>query len=150
MMQQSSIYLISILFLFITYVSMVDGAMQFTLPKDDVVVCTDSMENICTAPTSCNKNGKAVLDSGKNFNVGGATQDNNAWLIKGGYTIDFPSVCNVTCQGNCTCKTCTMIEVKDFITTDDKGMASSGSCINLSTTLTSAALVAVTMFGCIF
>lgn len=123
--------------------------MQFTLPKDDVVVCTDSMENICTAPTSCNKNGKAVLDTGNNFNVGGATQDNDAWLIKGGYTIDFPSVCNVTCQGNCTCKTCTIIEVEDFIITDDKGSASSGYHINIVTTWITAAIIAVTMVGCI-
>jgi hypothetical protein len=123
---------------------MVDGsAMQFTLPKDDVIVCTDSMENVCTAPTSCNKNGKAVLDAGNNFHVGGATQDNGVWLIRGGYTIDFPSICNVTCQGNCTCKTCTMIEVKDFIATDDNGSTSSARTVNGVMTWTSITLIAV-------
>ena len=149
-MRLSSTYLITVFCLIVTYISMVDGAMQFTLPKDDVVVCTDSMDNICTAPTSCNKNGQAKLDTGNNFNVGGATQDNGVWLIKGGYTIDFPSVCNVTCQGNCTCTTCAIIEVEDFIATDDKGSASSGYHINLLKTWTSVALVAVTMVGCIF
>jgi hypothetical protein len=100
--------------------TVVDGAaMQFTLPKDDVLVCSDSLDNVCTAPTSCNKNGKAYFDSGKNFNVGKATQNDGVWTIVGGYTIDFPSLCNVTCQGNCTCETCTMIEVDNLIATAD-------------------------------
>ena len=126
-MQQSSTCFITILCFIVACISTVDGAMRFTLPKDDVVVCTDSMENVCTAPTSCNKNGKAVLDTGNNLNVGGATQDNGVWLIQGGYTIDFPSLCNVTCQGNCTCKTCSMVEAEDFFKTDDKDQESPSS-----------------------
>ena len=142
---ESSAAWICILCTILFYVSVADGAMQFTLPKDDVIICTDSMDNVCTAPTSCNKNGKAVLDTGNNFNVGGATQDNGVWLIKGGYTIDFPSICNVTCQGNCTCETCTMIEVKDFIATDDNGSESSASSKNQVLSLSTIILVALAM-----
>ena len=145
MIQTSTTYLIIVFCLVVAFLSSVDGAMQFTLPKDDVIVCTDDMENVCTAPTSCNKNGKAVLDTGNNFNVGGATQDNGVWLIKGGYTIDFPSLCNVTCQGNCTCETCSRIEVEDFIATDDKESATSGSAIIRFTSWAYIALIVLSV-----
>jgi hypothetical protein len=144
MKKESLSVVLTILCIVATYISMANGAaMQFTLPKNDVIVCTDSMENICTAPTSCNKNGKVALDTGNNFNVGGATQDNGVWLIIGGYTIDFPSICNVTCQGNCTCKTCDMIEVEDFITTDDNESTSSASSNHQFTVWASMFLFAV-------
>ena len=143
--------LIRYLCIVVAFIPVVDGsAMQFTLPKDDVIVCTDSMENVCTAPTSCNKNGKAVLDTGNNLNVGGATQDNGVWLIKGGYTIDFPSICNVTCQGNCTCETCTMIEVENFAATDDNGSTSSASIVNQFATVTLITLIAVASVSFLF
>ena len=108
------------------------AATQFTLPKDDVIVCSDSLDNVCTAPTSCSKFGKVAFDQGNNFNVGSAENDNGVWRITGGYTIDFPSVCNVTCQGNCTCKTCTTIEVDDLIATAD-GATTTSSAYSIGT-----------------
>jgi hypothetical protein len=80
----------------------------FTLPRTQVIVCTDSLDNICTAPTSCNANGSAKFDPGNNLNVVTAEQRNGLWTIVGGYTISFPSQCTVTCQGNCLCKTCSL------------------------------------------
>jgi hypothetical protein len=132
------------------FLVVIDAAMQFTLPKDDKVVCTDSMDNVCTAPTSCNKNGKVALDTGNNYNVGSATQDGGAWLIQGGYTIDFPSLCNVTCQGNCTCTSCIMIEVKDFVTTDKKSPSSSAHSINVVAMWTAMPLLMVVIYNLYF
>ena len=152
MMQPLIKSVFSILCITFALISTVDGAAtQFTLPKDDVIVCSDSLENVCMAPTSCNANGKAVLDAGNNLNVGSATQDNGVWVIKGGYTIDFPSICNVTCKGNCTCETCTTIEVDNFAANEDIGMqpTSSASNINRIAALSSITMLVAVMASCI-
>jgi len=76
----------------------VDAATKFTLPKDQEIVCTDSFSNVCTAPVSCNKNGR-IADSfkaGTNFNIGKTVSREGFWYIVGGYTISFPSICDVT------------------------------------------------------
>lgn len=107
-----------------------DAATQFTLPKKQVLSCSDSKANVCTAPTSCNKLGEVSFDPGQNFNVGPATATGGLWTIVGGYNITFPSDCNVTCQGDCTCASCTKIEVASISTAD--GASSSSSTSNLA------------------
>lgn len=94
--------------------SYTQAATVFDLDKTDSIVCSDSLSNVCTAPTDCNKNGKVDFDAGENFNVGSTTQQNGMWTIVGGYTISFPSQCEVTCQGDCTCSFCATRQVGDF------------------------------------
>jgi hypothetical protein len=88
---------------------------MFSLPRTEVIVCADSLDNICTAPTSCNANGSAKFDPGNNLNVVTAEQRNGLWTIVGGYTISFPTQCTVTCLGNCTCEHCTRVILNDSI-----------------------------------
>lgn len=33
-------------------ISAVEGAIEFTLPKDLEIVCSDSLDNVCTAPVA--------------------------------------------------------------------------------------------------
>jgi hypothetical protein len=108
--------------------STVDAAMQFTLPRTEVIVCTDSIDNVCTAPTSCNANGSAKFDPGNNLHVGTAEQRNGVWTIVGGYTISFPSQCDITCQGDCTCEKCTSkVTVANFANKSPGAGGGSGS-----------------------
>jgi hypothetical protein len=152
MMVPTSIPFMLLLFCLLSCITLVISgtATQYTLPKDEVLVCSDSMENVCVAPTSCNKNGKASFDSGKNFNVGQATQKDGMWTIVGGYSIDFPSLCNITCQGNCTCtdNSCTTIQVDNSLfSSDGSSTGTSSSSKLLQKKLGSvAAMVSLSIF----
>jgi hypothetical protein len=103
----------------------IDAATQFSVPGGEVVSCTDDISNVCTAPTSCNKNGRANFVSGKNFNIGKTTQQDGYWYIVGGYNMSFSSDCDIICQGNCTCEKCSnSTQVTDFVTADTPGAQS--------------------------
>ena len=92
------------------------AATQFDVPADQAIVCADSLDSVCQAPTSCNANCQAEIDSRDSFNLGGFSQQNGMWIIRGGYTIAFPASCEVTCQGDCVCEGCASVEVADFDT----------------------------------
>jgi hypothetical protein len=129
------------------------AATQYTLPKDDVLVCSDSIDNVCVAPTSCNKNGKASFDSGKNLNVGQAAQKDGMWTIVGGYSIDFPSLCNITCKGNCSCSnsSCTTIQVdSSLFTSDGPNTDTSSSTKSYGTIMVSTAAILSLSFALTF
>jgi len=100
-----------------------EAATEFSVPLGSVIVCSDSLDNVCRAPTSCNKNGKVDLDSGNNFNVGDVTQRDGVWTVTGGYKIKFPDACDVQCQGDCVCEGCESTAIADFVgvTTEDNG-----------------------------
>ena len=108
------------------------AATEFTVPQGNVIVCTDSFDNVCTAPTSCNKNGQVTFDSGQNFNVGTAKQENGYWTVQGGYTIEFPAECIVQCQGDCVCDGCESTEVANFAASD--GSSGAAEISSLRTT----------------
>jgi hypothetical protein len=92
-------------------VSIDSRTLEFTLPKGEYVVCSDDMNNRCTAPTKCSSLGQVNFPAGKNINVGGAYQEDGLWVTEGGYSLQFPSDCVVTCDGDCTCEMCTDVKV---------------------------------------
>lgn len=102
-----------LIFLVVLLPTAVHSTTLFTVPADALIVCSDSIENVCTAPTSCNANGRAFFDPGENFEVGSTEQRDGMWTITGGYTIDFPSECEVTCKGDCSCDGCKSVQVQD-------------------------------------
>lgn len=113
------------------------AATQFTVPMDVNVVCTDSLDNRCTYPTSCNKNGQVDYIDNGNLNIGTTSQVNDQWVIIGGYTIDLPAECVVTCQGNCTCEGCAATSVADFHVAPPSATGGSGSSASTTTAILS-------------
>lgn len=117
------------------------AATEFTVPEGNEIVCSDSFDNVCTAPTSCNKNGQVTFDSGENFNVGGTKQENGYWTVQGGYTIQFPAECIVQCQGECVCEGCESTEVANFAASD--GVSGAASAASVTTTSIKAGILIV-------
>lgn len=123
-----------------------DAATLFIVPGNQSITCTDSLANVCTAPTSCNRFGKVKTDSGMNCNVGTATTINGTWTITGGYKFTFPSICNVTCQGNCSCVSCAQEQVADFITTAGSSHTSSANVVGIATLIRTALAASTVLF----
>jgi len=109
------------LFLLLSVLAVGHAATEFDATRGLEIVCSDSMDNVCTAPTSCNSNGQVTLDSGNNLNVGQSGQLNGLWTVRGGYTIRFPDDCFVTCQGDCVCEGCASKQVADFDSSSPSG-----------------------------
>ena len=122
-------------------------ATEFTVPQGHAIVCSDSFDNVCKAPTSCNKNGQVTFDSGQNFNVGSAKQENGYWTVQGGYTIEFPAECIVQCQGDCVCNGCESKKVTNFTATSD---GDSGAAPISSVMATSIKTCILILVGCTF
>lgn len=105
------------------HISIVISLKQlFVTPGQTPVVCTDSRSNVCTAPTSCAALGETNFTTGTNLYYDAVKQQDGLYIITGGYTIEFPIQCNITCTGNCSCTNC-----KDVIVFDDSGSGGSTS-----------------------
>jgi len=96
-----------------------EGATQFTLFDDSEIVCSDSLDNVCTAPVEpcspADAEQSAVFVAGNNVNVEDIVIEDGVWIIVGGYTISFPEAqdegCVVTCVGGgCVCDVCEVDE----------------------------------------
>jgi hypothetical protein len=100
--------IVVVLLLTTTMTISVDGIKILfeTTKNGGPVVCSDSIDNICTASTDCGVIGNKEFNAGQNFQFEPVKTDNGNYIIQGGYSISFSVACNITCIGNCTCTTC--------------------------------------------
>jgi len=120
-----------LVFCFLPALAVVQAATQFDVPQAEVIVCADSLDSVCQASTACNANGQVDIDARDSYKLGGTSQRNGYWKIRGGYTITFPESCEVTCQGDCVCEGCkSSREVADF----DSSSGGGNSGVSAATT----------------
>ena len=101
----------------------VRAATRYSVRPDAVIECANSLDSVCWISTWCNVNGQVDIDPVDSIVSMGVRQPDGVWIVRGGYTITFPSTiyfpssCYVKCQGDCVCDRCSnIVEVADFDT----------------------------------